>query len=229
MRKRLSGLTVIGITSFSAAKCGPGRSDPSDCSVYMPMSPSSAFETYTKLAALACALKSKDEAAMRIAASKLACIVYSFLCLGRRGRQVAGMAVGRGIDVVPGSRARGPDVGGDFHAAGVVERAGADHHEARVRVPVAVDRRAAVGAEVAAQRAAALRGGIVVAPGRPPGDLETVAGNDGIDGAAAARSPLAVGAMAGAQSGDRGADRVADGAAEAASGERGGHRVTPFW
>src|SRR6267378_1891082 len=107
------------------------------------------------------------------------------------------MAVGRGIDV----------------------RAGADHDEPRVRVAVAVDRRAAVGAEMAAQRAAAVRGGIVVAPGRPLGDLEAVARDDGIHAAAAARTPLAVGAMAGAQSGDGGADRVADGAAEAASGE----------
>src|SRR2546425_8740860 len=70
MRNRLSGLTVIGITTFSALKRAPGCSDPSDCSVYRPMSPSSAFETYTKVAALAWALKSKEEAAMRIAALK---------------------------------------------------------------------------------------------------------------------------------------------------------------
>jgi len=90
MRKRLSGLTVIGITSFSAAKCGPGWSDPSDRSVYRPMSPSSAFETYTKVAALGCALKSKDEAAMRIAAFKLACIVHSFHALGGGGGRLPG-------------------------------------------------------------------------------------------------------------------------------------------
>src|SRR3989442_6983713 len=129
------------------------------------------------------------------------------------------MAVGRGIDVVPGPLAGGPDVGGDLQAAGIVERAGADHDEPRVRVAVAVDRRAAVGAEVAAQRAAALRGGIVVALGRPLGDLEAVAGDDGIDGAAAPRSPLAVCAMASAPRGDGGAHGVADGSAEAASGE----------
>src|SRR2546425_11743506 len=86
MRKRLSGLTLIGITSFSAAKCGPGWSDPSDCRVYVPISPSSEFETYTKVAALACAPMSKDEAAMRIAALKLACIVHSFHALGGGGR-----------------------------------------------------------------------------------------------------------------------------------------------
>src|SRR5438309_1086532 len=94
------------------------------------------------------------------------------------------MAFGRAIDVGPGPRARGPDVGGDFHAAGIVERAGANHDEPRVRIAVAVDRRAAVGAEMAAQRTAALRGGIVVALGRPLGDLEAVAGDYGIDGAA---------------------------------------------
>src|SRR6266513_5658630 len=100
MRKRLSGLTVIGITSFSAAKCGPGRSDPSDCIVYMPISPSSAFETYTKVAALACALKSKDEAAMKIPALK-------FLCIGRPPRRGRGSlfpfyALGGGGGMLPG-------------------------------------------------------------------------------------------------------------------------------
>src|SRR5262249_42703517 len=63
-RNGLSGLTVIGITTFSALKRGPALSDPSDCSVYEPMSPSSAFETYTKVAATHWALKSSDESAM---------------------------------------------------------------------------------------------------------------------------------------------------------------------
>ena len=44
MRKRLSGLTVIGITIFSALKRWPGWSEPSEFSVYTPMSPSSEFE-----------------------------------------------------------------------------------------------------------------------------------------------------------------------------------------
>jgi hypothetical protein len=70
MRKRLSGLTVIGMTSFSALKRGPAWSDPSDCSVYMPISPSSAFETYTKVAAVAGVLKNKDESAKTIAVLK---------------------------------------------------------------------------------------------------------------------------------------------------------------
>src|SRR5947208_1213582 len=227
MRKRLSGLTVIGITSFSAAKCGPGWSDPSDCSVYMPISPSSAFETYTKVAAPACALKSKDEAAMRIAASKLVCIVYSFLCLGRR-RHVAGMAFRRAIDVGPGPRARGPDVSRDPHAAGIVQRAGAHDEESRIRVALAVDRRAAVGAEMAAQRAAAVRGRVVVFPGCALGDPEARARHDGVDGAGGAGRFLAVRAMASAQRRDGGANGVADGSTEAASGEQGGHRVTPF-
>jgi hypothetical protein len=41
----LSGLTAIGIASFSALKRCPGLSEPSACSAYIPMSPSSAFET----------------------------------------------------------------------------------------------------------------------------------------------------------------------------------------
>ena len=45
MRKRLSGLTAIGITSFAALKRCPGSSEPSACSVYIPISPSSALET----------------------------------------------------------------------------------------------------------------------------------------------------------------------------------------
>jgi hypothetical protein len=45
IRKRLSALTVIGITSFSALKRWPGCSEPFACSVYMPISPSSALET----------------------------------------------------------------------------------------------------------------------------------------------------------------------------------------
>jgi hypothetical protein len=45
MRKRLSGLTAIGITSFVALKRCPGCSEPSACSVYIPISPSSALET----------------------------------------------------------------------------------------------------------------------------------------------------------------------------------------
>jgi hypothetical protein len=45
MRKRLSALTVIGITGLPALKRSPGASEPSALSVYRPMSPSSAFET----------------------------------------------------------------------------------------------------------------------------------------------------------------------------------------
>src|SRR4029453_12861902 len=53
MRKRLFGLTAIGMTSFSALKRGPECSEPSGCSVYIPISPSSALETYTNVAASA--------------------------------------------------------------------------------------------------------------------------------------------------------------------------------
>jgi hypothetical protein len=44
-RKCLSGLTLIGITGLPASTRGPGCSVPSDPRVYMPMVPSSAFET----------------------------------------------------------------------------------------------------------------------------------------------------------------------------------------
>jgi hypothetical protein len=64
-RTRLSRLTVIGITIFSALNRGPGRSDPSDCIVYIPMSPSSEFETYTKVAACAWAPNNSVESATR--------------------------------------------------------------------------------------------------------------------------------------------------------------------
>src|SRR5712692_3219628 len=77
---------------------------------------------------------------------------------------------------------------------------------------------------MAAEGAAAVGGGIVVAPGRALGDLEAVARHDGVDGAAGARGFLAVGAVAGAQAGDGRGHGVADGAAEAAAGERG-HRA----
>src|SRR5207253_7832201 len=112
--------------------------------------------------------------------------------------------------------------------AGIVQRAGAHDEESRVRVALAVDRRAAVGAEMAAQRAAAVRGRVVVFPGCALGDPEARARHDGVDGAGGAGRFLAVRAMASAQRRDGGVDGVADGAAEAASSE-GGHRVTPFW
>src|SRR5687767_8763048 len=130
------------------------------------------------------------------------------------------MALGRAIDVVPRPRARRPDVPGDLHAARVVERAGAYHDEAGIRIAVAVDRRAALAAEMPAQGAAAVRGGIVVALSRALRDLEAVGGDHGVDGAAGAGSLLAVYAVAGAQAGHGGVDGVADGTAEAAAGKR---------
>src|SRR3954468_11954815 len=82
------------------------------------------------------------------------------LLLGRRGH-VARMALARWIDVRPRARGRGPDVAGDFHAARVVERARAHQEEPGPGIARAVDRRAASAAEVAAQRAAALRRRVV--------------------------------------------------------------------
>ena len=45
MRKRLSGLTAIGITTLAASTRAPGSSEPSALSVYIPIVPSSALET----------------------------------------------------------------------------------------------------------------------------------------------------------------------------------------
>src|SRR5262249_17908398 len=77
--------TVIGITTFSALKRGPALSDPSDCSVYEPMSPSSAFETYTKVAATHWALKSSDESAMTNPALKF----FTWVLPGVRNKTLA--------------------------------------------------------------------------------------------------------------------------------------------
>src|SRR6476646_4948073 len=149
------------------------------------------------------------------------------LLAGRR-RQVARMAFGSGLDVGPRARARGPDMRGDLQAARIVERAGPHHDESDPRVAVAVDRRAAGRAEVPAQRAAALRGRIVVAPRLALGNAECVLGHYGVDRAAAARGSLAVAAMAGAQRRDRRRDRIADGAAEAPAGQGRGHQLPTF-
>src|SRR5262245_32942614 len=145
------------------------------------------------------------------------------LGLGWRGRHVLGVALGRRVDVRPGGGGGGPDVAHDLEAALVVEGAGAHHDEAGVRVAVAVDRRGALLAEVAAQGAAAARGGVVVLARGPLGDPELVARHHRVDAAAAAGVLLAVDAVAGAQAGDGGVDGVADGAAEAAALVGGGH------
>src|SRR3954471_2024 len=106
------------------------------------------------------------------------------------------MALARRIDVRPGARGRRPDVAGDLHAARVVERAGAHDHEAGLRIAVAIDGRAAGAAEMAAEGAAALRGGVVVVTRLALGDLETVFRHHRIDGAAGAGRFLAVVAVA---------------------------------
>src|SRR5215813_9344884 len=68
MSKRLFGLTAIGMTSFSALKRSPGCSEPSGCSVYIPISPSSALETKTNVAASAGAPETMDSRTAIIAA-----------------------------------------------------------------------------------------------------------------------------------------------------------------
>src|SRR5574341_562666 len=99
------------------------------------------------------------------------------------------------------------------------------HDEAGVRVAVAVDRRAAIRAEVAAQGAAAFGRAVVVAPGLPLRDAEALARHDGVDRAAGPGGFLAVEAVAGAQRADGRGDRVANGAAEAAAGKQSAHCI----
>ena len=88
---------------------------------------------------------------------------------------------------------------------------------------MAVDRRAAVAAEMPAQGAAAQGRRIVVLLRRAARDAELPARHHGIDRAVVARGLAAVLAVAGAQRADGGADFIANGAAQAAAGERGGH------
>ena len=127
----------------------------------------------------------------------------------------------------PRPRASRPDVGADRHVAGVVERAGAHRDHRRVALALAVDRRAAVGAEKAVQRTSAVRFRRV-ALRRALRDLESIACQRHVDAAAGAGSLLAMRAVAGAQLRHRRIDGVADRAAEAAAGERGGHKFIPF-
>src|SRR6185503_10739202 len=136
------------------------------------------------------------------------------------------MALARRIDVVPGAGARGPDVCRDLHPARIIERTGAHHDESGIRVAVAVDRRAAIAAEVAAQRAPALGRAVVVLFGFTLRDAEAVRRYDRVDGAAAAGRFLAVEAMAGTQRGDRRGNRVANRAAEATTVKRCSHRCS---
>src|SRR5690349_16647164 len=125
------------------------------------------------------------------------------------------MLLGRRVDVGPRPRALRPDVSGDLHRRRFVERTSAHGEELRVLLTLAVDLRAALGAEIAMQRAPAVRDrGIALQLAL--GELERLARQHGVDGAAGARDLLAGLAMAGAQLRDGHADRIADRAAKAA-------------
>src|SRR6185503_6495480 len=145
-------------------------------------------------------------------------MVPPLLCRHRRPFGLPGVLRRLGIDVRPGTRALGPDMRGDPHAVGIVERAGAQRqHPGRV-LAVAPERRAAVAAEVAEQGAPARRlagEGL----GRAFLELELVARHDAHHGAMRAGSFLAVAAVAGAELGGGSAEAVADRAAEATAGE----------
>src|SRR2546421_9555062 len=95
------------------------------------------------------------------------------------------MLLRRGVDVRPWPRALRPDVSGDLHRRRFVERAGAHAEELRVLLTLAVDLRAAVGAEIAMQRAPAVRDrGIALQLAL--GELERLARQHGVDRAAGA-------------------------------------------
>src|SRR5438874_10394841 len=72
-------------------------------------------------------------------------------CLRRPGRPLglAGDLHSRRVEVGPGRRALRPDVRGDPQGRRIVERAGPHADHLRQRLAVAIERRAAVGAEVA--------------------------------------------------------------------------------
>src|SRR5258706_1471239 len=145
-------------------------------------------------------------------------MVPPLLCRHRRPFGLPGVLRRLRIDVGPGTRALGPDMRGDLHAVGVVERAGAQcQHLGRV-LAVAPERRAAVAAEVARQRAAARRIALEDL-GRAVLELELVARHDAHHRAVRAGSLLAVAAVAGAKLGGGSADAVADRAAETAAVE----------
>src|SRR5262249_10777853 len=130
------------------------------------------------------------------------------------------------VDVGPRPRAPGHDVQADLHRRRIVEGPGAHRQELRVLLALAVNVRATVRAEVAMQRAPAVRDGCVALE-RALGHLECLARQHHVDRAARAGDLLAALAMAGTQLGDRHADGIADHAAKTASGERG-HMVIPF-
>src|SRR5437763_982324 len=140
-------------------------------------------------------------------------------CLRRPGRPL-GLArdlPSRRVEVGPGRRALRPDVRGDPQGRRIVERAGTHADHLRQRFAVAIERRAAVAAEVAKERAAAV-GLLGVALRRALHDPEVLAPHERHHGAVRAGGALAIGAVALAQLAERCADGVADGAAQAAAG-----------
>src|SRR3954471_5093186 len=123
MSQRLSRLTVIGITTLSALKRGPGCSEPSAISRYMPMSPSSAFETYTKVTAMARALRSAPARAATSAAARHRFI--PILVSPRRHRRAQRYLVG---DDVASVGQKNPIAGPEFRLVDVAHLAAAVGH-----------------------------------------------------------------------------------------------------
>src|SRR6185369_4159716 len=137
-----------------------------------------------------------------------------------------GLAGGR-VEVGPGPLAPGPDVRRQLHRRRVIDGARAHHDALRRDLALAVERDAAVAAEIAVQDAAAV-GLLSESLWRALRDAEVLRRDQRVDRSAGARDLLAIGAVAGAQFADGGVDAVADGAAEAAALEGGGHFTVPW-
>src|SRR5689334_4325521 len=118
-------------------------------------------------------------------------------CLCRRLRRpfrLAGHLRRLRVDIGPGRRALRPDVPGDAQGGRVVQRPGAHAEHFRHGLAMAEERGAAIAAEIAHQRAAAV-GLLRIALGRAAYQPEVLRAHECHHRAVCARSALAVAAM----------------------------------
>ena len=146
------------------------------------------------------------------------------LCGWLRQGPVLRMVGGGRVNMHPRSRAAGPDIGRQFQAARIVERTHFEHHHLRHFFALAVNRRTAVGAEMAEQGVATI-GRVLVNLGCAFGERDGAGWHDGVVAGSRTRGFLAVSAMAGGDDFNRLIERVADGAAQAAAGKRDCHAM----
>jgi hypothetical protein len=142
-------------------------------------------------------------------------------------RPVFGVALGRRVDVHPLPRTVGPDVHDEFHIIGRIEAADLEHHHLRDFFPLAVDRRAAVAAEIPVEDISAL-GGIGKHLGLTRGKGHGARRDQRVITRTGAGGFLAMGAMAGDDVVQRLAHCVADLPAQATTGNRVGHERSSF-